>query len=250
MFTPDEREVLRAQLIGVARADRRIVGAAVTGSHSIGNEDRWSDIDLAFGVRESAQVAATLQDLTDRMYRDHAAIHHLDVPSGAWIYRVFLLSSTLQVDLAFVPVAHFGVRGPTFRLVFGSAAELPHVPPPSPEDLIGWAWLYALHARSSLARNRMWRAEYMISGMRDQVLALACLRQGLPAREGRGIDSLPADISAPLEAALVRTLDAAELVRAFRAAERGLMREVYAVDPDLAGRLEAALLALTQTLTL
>ena len=36
----------------------------------------------------------------------------------------------------------------------------------------------------------------MISGMRDQVLALACLRHGLPAREGRGMDGLPADVAA------------------------------------------------------
>jgi hypothetical protein len=51
---------------------------------------------------------------------------------------------------------------------------------PSPSELIGMGWLYALHARSSIARGRVWQAEYMISGMRDQVLALACLRHRLP----------------------------------------------------------------------
>ena len=30
------------------------------------------------------------------------------------------------------------------------------------------------------------QAEYMISGMRDHVLALACLRHGVPAVQGRG----------------------------------------------------------------
>jgi hypothetical protein len=55
-------------------------------------------------------------------------------------------------------------------------------------ELIGWAWLYGLHARSSIARARPWRAAYMISGMRDQLLALASLRHGLPAREARGSD--------------------------------------------------------------
>src|ERR671935_220226 len=73
--------------------------------------------------------------------------------------------------------------------------------------LIGYAWLYALHARSSLARGRLWQAEYMVSAMRDQALALACLRHGLPAREGRGIDLLPSEITAPLEEALVRRIE-------------------------------------------
>jgi hypothetical protein len=42
----------------------------------------------------------------------------------------------------------------------------------------------------------VWQAEFMVSAMRDQVLALACLRHGLPAREGRGMDLLPAAVNA------------------------------------------------------
>src|SRR5438270_3427042 len=99
MFTEEEREALRLQLIEAARADPRITGAAITGSASVGNEDAWSDIDLAFGVRVESEVGTTLADFSERMYRDHNALHHLDVLSGAWVYRVFLLPSTLQVDL-------------------------------------------------------------------------------------------------------------------------------------------------------
>jgi hypothetical protein len=121
MFTPAERERLRSELIELARADPRISGGAITGSATLGQEDRWSDIDLAFGVRDSSAIAGTLADFSERMYRDHHALHHLDVASGAWIYRVFLLPSTLQVDLAFVSEAEFGARAPTFRLAFGTA---------------------------------------------------------------------------------------------------------------------------------
>lgn len=247
MFTVDEREALRSELIEAARADPRISGAAVTGSASAGNEDCWSDIDLAFGVGEGSKVEAALGDFTHRMYRDHDALHHLDVFSGAWIYRVFLLPSTLQVDLAFAPASDFGARGPAFQLVFGDAAELAPAPSAMAEDLIAWAWLYALHARSSIARGRVWQAEYMISGMRDQVFALACLRHGLPAREGRGMDGLPAEDAIPLQDALVRNLDRDELVRAFRAAMSGLIREGSAMNYDLAARLEATLWELAGT---
>lgn len=246
MFTEEERKALRAELIEAARADPRITGAALTGSASVGNEDPWSDIDLAFGVREGVEVKTALVDFSERMYRDHNALHHLDVPSGTWIYRVFLLPSTLQVDLAFAPAADFGARGPTFRLVFGDAAEMASVPPPAAEVLIAWAWLYALHARSSIARGKSWQTEYMISGLRDQVLALACLRHGLPAREGRGMDGLPPDVATPLQDALARSLDPEELRRAFHAAINGLMREIRSVDLDLATKLERTLHELTE----
>jgi hypothetical protein len=241
VFTPEERDALRMELIEAARADARITGAAMTGSASVEKEDRWSDVDLAFGIRDGAEVKSTLADFSERMFSDHNALHHLDVMSGTWIYRVFLLPSTLQVDLAFAPEADFGGRGPTFRLLFGNAREQAQGTAAGAEELIGWAWLYALHTRSSIARGKVWQAEYMVSGMRDQVLALACLRHGLPAREGRGMDALPMDVTVPLQDALVRSLDPQELSRAFRVVMGGLIREIQSVDRKLAARLEGTL---------
>src|SRR5919202_334391 len=79
MFTAEEREGLRSELLQAAQADPRITGAAITGSSSIGNEDRWSDVDLAFGVREESEVQATLADFSERMYRTYHVLHHVDV---------------------------------------------------------------------------------------------------------------------------------------------------------------------------
>ncbi len=182
-----------------------------------------------------------LADWTDRVYRDHAAVHHLDVTRGTTLYRVFLLASTLQVDLAFWSAAEFGAIAPTFRLLFGMAHERPTPPAPAAAELIGMGWLYALHARSSIARGRMWQAEYMISGMRDHVLALMCLRHGVPAVQGRGMDLLPSAIIAGLTGALVCSLDIDELRRAFGVISEALLGEIERVDAGLAVRLTGPL---------
>jgi hypothetical protein len=245
VFTPAERDRLREELISAAHEDSRITGAAVTGSAAVGREDRWSDIDLALCVATDADLGPVVADWTDRMYRQHAAIHHLDVTRSGTLFRVFLLASTLQVDLAFWPAAEFGAIAPTFRLLFGTANERPTAPPPSAAELIGMGWLYALHARSSIARGRVWQAEYMISNMRDNVLALACLRHGVPAVQGRGLDDLPQQVTAALTAALVRSLDIAELRRAFVVITRALLDEIQRVDAALADRLAGPLAELT-----
>ena len=104
-------------------------------------------------------------------------------------------------------------------------------------------WLYALHVRSSIERGRVWQAEYMLSAMRDQVLALACLRHGLPAVEGRGIDRLPPEATAA--AGLVRSLEAAELRRAFGVVTEALVAEIERADTGLAERLAVPLRELT-----
>jgi hypothetical protein len=123
MFTETERDELRAALVAAARADERITGAALTGSASVGNEDRWSDIDLAFGFAAGTDLGAAIADWTAVMYSDHGAVGQVDIISGAVTYRVFLLASTLQVDLAFAPAADFGAVAPTFRLLFGTAVQ-------------------------------------------------------------------------------------------------------------------------------
>lgn len=241
MFSPSERDSLRSALVAAARDDPRIAAAALTGSAALGQVDEWSDVDLAFAVAAGTDRAAIVADWTGRMYREHDAVHHTDIVAGPALFRVFLLRSTLQVDLAFWPEGEFGAIAPTFRLLFGTAHERPRAPVPAFEPLVGMAWLYALHARSSIARGRVWQAEYMISGMRDQVLALACVRHDVPAVQGRGMDRLPSDVTAALAGALVRSLDAAELWRAFGAASEGLLAEVGAVNPDLARRLSPPL---------
>jgi predicted nucleotidyltransferase len=241
MFTPEERAQLRDGLVAAARTDPRIKGAALTGSAAAAAEDRWSDIDLALSVADGADYGQIVADWTDRLYQECGAVHHLDVYRGETLFRVFLLDSTLQVDIAFWKEAEFGAYGPTFRLLFGTAKPPQERPQPQAAALIGMGWLYALHARSSIARGRAWQAEYMISGMRDQVVALMCLRHGAPAVEGRGIDLLPQDATAPLAAGLVRSLGAAELRRAFRAVTEALIAEARCADADLAGRLSSTL---------
>ena len=245
MFTPEQRAAIRTDILEYATRDNRVSAAAITGSAAVDGEDKWSDIDLAFGVAETADQAAVLSDWTNYLYEKHLALHHLDVMAGEWIYRVFLLPGTLQVDLAFVRAAEFRPLAPTFRLIFGAANEAGQFPSPTPGGIIGMGWLYALHARSCIARMKLWQAEYMVSGVRDHALALACIRHGLSAVHGRGMDQLPQEVTGPMEGALVGRLDQAELARAFRVAVKAFRSEVEKADERLAERLQETLISLS-----
>lgn len=246
MFTVEERAQLRSELLEFAKVDARITGAAITGSLAQDREDEWSDIDLAFGVANACDVPQVLAEWTAHLYEKHSVLHHFDVKSGQWTYRVFLFANTLQVDLAFVAESEFRALAPTFRLVFGKANEPQHHPAPALTDLIGMGWLYALHVRSAIVRNQLWQAEYMIHGMRDQALALACVSRGLPATHGRGFHLLPKDVTSQFEPTLVRALAPGELARAFRATTTAFLDEVKHANSDLGQRLQGALIELTE----
>lgn len=230
---------MRERLIGLAEATHCVAAAAITGSHVAGEGDEWSDIDLAFAIR--GELAPALEHWTELLYRDFAALHHWDLPFASTVYRVFLVSGCLEVDIAFTPEADFGPCGPNWRTMFGETVELQPGAPPRRDDLVGRAWHHVLHARACIERRKPWQAEYLISGIRDQVLALTCLRLGYATSYAKGADLLPPEITAPLEATLVRSLDEAEMRRALAAATGALAAELERTDPALAARLRPVL---------
>lgn len=241
VFSAQEREQVREELVAAAKADSRIGGAAHLGSTAIGAQDRWSDIDLALSVVPDANLDQVVADWTTRMYRHHAAAANFDVRRGDILYRVFLLDNTLQVDLSFWPSSQFRAIGPKFHLIYGRAAESMPAAVPASNDLIGMAWLYALHVRSSIARSRLLQAEHMLSGMRDNVLALLCKRCGVDSVQGRGLDDLPEQQRARAEECLARGLEPAELTRAFRLTMDTLLEEIRWAESGLAAKLEGPL---------
>ncbi|GIJ43795.1 hypothetical protein Val02_06810 [Virgisporangium aliadipatigenens] len=239
MFAPEERDLVRERLFGLAAEDPAVVGVAVVGSSATGDEDRWSDLDLVFAVEGSLDTAR--ERWTRRLYDEFGALHHWDLPAGATTYRVFLLAGGLEVDLAFGPPEEFAAHSPRWRTVFGQAREPRPATPPRAADLIGHAWHHALHARSAIARGRRWQAEHWIGALRTQTLALACLRLGLPSAYAKGAHLLPAEVTDALGPTLVRSLDDDELRRALRAAAQVLLDEIARTDAPLAQRLRPVL---------
>jgi len=225
VFAIEERDAVRDRMLEMARADGRVVGAAVVGSLSVGSGDRWSDLDLTFAVSDDVSVDKVIADWTRQLVAELDAVVLFDLPSGHTIYRVFLLPRCLQVDVSFTRAAWFRPRGPRFRLLFGEAGEVSPPDPPDPHDLFGWAVVYARAARAYIARGRLWQAAHCIDGVRDRTLALACIRRNLESTHGRGFDDLPPDVLDPLRSSLVSSLAPEALLEALKASVDGLLRE-------------------------
>jgi hypothetical protein len=225
MFSVEERDQVRDGIVAMARADPRIVAGAMIGSLAGGGGDRWSDLDLGFGLADGVSAADVFADWTPRLEGEGKAVHLFDLPSFGSLYRVFLFPGNLQVDLSLTPASEFGARGPRFKLLFGRALE--RAPgwqtPPSAHDLFGLGAHHAVRARFCIERGRLWQAEYWTSAVRDQALALACRRRGLNVWYGRGFDDLPAEVLD--QSSLVQSVQKAELLRALGQAVDALLRE-------------------------
>ena len=238
MFTVEQRNALREHLLELAEEDERVVAGAAVGSLAVDGGDRFSDLDLTFGIADNVPVADVLNDWTRTLIGERDAVHLADLARGPTTYRVFLLPDALQFDLSMTPAAQFRPAGPRFRLLFGEtaagASEVPtpqvagdlFVPTPSiAHDLFGWGVIYALHARACIERGRVWQAEHYVGAVRDHALSLACLRQGLPAVQARGYDDLSAETLARFEHAHVTAVEPGALRAALVASVLALMHE-------------------------
>lgn len=219
-------------MLGLARDDTRVVAGAEVGSLSLGGGDRWSDLDLTFGIRDGVALTEILDDWTSHLAERFDAAHLFDLIAVPAIYRVFLLPDHLQLDVSVSPSSQFRATSPRFKLLFGEAKE-PNYREPSPRgDTLGWAVLWARHARVCIERNQWWQAEYAITHLRYQVMALVCLRLDLPGEYGKGSDLLPLEVRDAFEGALVRSVERNELVRALSAGIEALLKECEAANDD------------------
>src|SRR5919199_689462 len=215
-------------MLRLAEHDARVVAGAAVGSLAVGTGDRFSDVDLTFGIADPTPVAEVRDDWTRVLIEELDAIHLADLEREPTIYRVFLLPDALQLDLSMTPAAQFRPGGPRFRLLFGAtaepdAAEAPGAP--AAADLFGWGVIYAVHTRACIERGRLWQAEHYVGAVRDHALSLACLRHGLPAVQARGYDDLSAETLRRFEHTHVGAAEPAALRAALTAAARALVRE-------------------------
>ena len=228
MFTVEQRDRLRDRLLRLAEEDERVVAGAAVGSLAVeGGGDRFSDLDLTFGIVDQVPVADVLDDWKRTLIDEQGAVHLTDLERGPTTYRVFLLPEALQFDLSMTPAAQFRPAGPRFRLLFGEIAAGESVVPAPPVvfDLFGWGVIYALHTRACIERGRLWQAEHYVGAVRDHALTLACLRQGLPAVQARGYDDLSAETLALFGSTHVGAVEPEALRAALAASVLALIHE-------------------------
>ena len=237
MFTVEQRDALRARMLRLAEEDERVLAGAAVGSLAVGTGDRFSDLDLTFGIVDGVPVAQVLDAWTRTLSEELHAIELADLTAGPTSYRVFLLPDALQFDLSMTPATEFRPAGPRFQLLFGkTAADEPEasalvagrlsIPTPAVAgDIFGWGVIYALHARACIERGRVWQAEHYVGAVRDHALSLACLSRGLPAAQARGYDQLSPETLAAFDRTHVGSLEPDVLRRVLGASVLALLNE-------------------------
>src|SRR5437763_14028157 len=118
-------------MLRLADEDDRVVAGAAVGSLALGSGDRFSDLDLTFGIADRVPVADVLDAWTRTLTEELDAVQLVDLEAGPTTSRGFLLPDALQFDLSMNPATESRPAGPRFQLLFGeTAADAPEISAP------------------------------------------------------------------------------------------------------------------------
>ena len=232
MFTAMQRQDVGNRLIAAGQATEGVTAGAVVGSAATGELDAWTGIDLMFAAAPDLATDDLRDRWSEQMYRDFGAIHHTADAAGL----VYLLPDLLTARIAIVPAARFGPRpGVPFHQVFGPVGT-PAADALGAPDLVGPAWLAALHTRTALLRGDGPSAALALDGLRDALIALAGARTGAPPGYLE-----PADRDR-IRATETGSRDVGAVAKAFGVAVQILDAELQAVAPVVADAVALPLL--------
>ena len=207
----------------MAAADPRVVAAAVVGGLADGGGDRWSDLDLTFAVADAVPVSEVLDDWTEE-FRSRVRRGPPVRPSG-W---AFDLSSVSAAGAACRSTCRSRRRPRSARAVRGSGCS--SVPRSTCLRLRRPRRTSCSDSACTTRSARVSASNAAAGGRPSTGSAASAIRplrspataSGLAVAEGRGFDDLPAEVLAPFEEALVRSLQPEELRRALASAVSGL----------------------------
>src|SRR5205814_268789 len=79
VFTVAQRDDLAQNVLRLADNDDRVVAGAIVGSLAVGGGDRFSDLDLTFGVADPIPITEVLDDWTRALTKDFGAVRLADL---------------------------------------------------------------------------------------------------------------------------------------------------------------------------
>src|SRR2546429_6566740 len=91
VFTVEQRDALRDRLLRLAEADERVVSGAAVGSLALGGGDRFSDLDLPFGIADRLPVGDVVNDWAPPPVHETRALGLVGPQPGPPTHRLVLL---------------------------------------------------------------------------------------------------------------------------------------------------------------
>jgi len=205
LFTVDERELIKTQIIQVAEKNANILSAVLVGSGAIGFTDDISDLDFYLITDSEENIFEAMKYMKEHIEKYNNPILAKQIDERK--LQVYLLQNYLEVDIGYSSINEANSDKENFKVIFDKTGKVNQLMNETlqkyKEKIIntdirdkfmenaGSIWHFLFHAANAIKRKQYWRCIADMELARNIIIEIKGYRYSLETKRGRDVDKFP-----------------------------------------------------------
>lgn len=207
-FTEEYRKGVLEQIIDFLKNRNDMQSVIIVGSGAEGFRDKYSDIDLTVVIDDKTDTDTFLSDYQSFLDDTFSIMINHRVPGRS--LAIALLENFLEIDISAVHIDQLSAVRRSWKVVYDKTGQAENIMQETfknrksadlSERIDGefkaavWGfWHYIIYSVVAIKRNDLWRANWEMEYVRNNVIQLLGLKYGIETKRNRDVKSFPSVI--------------------------------------------------------
>ena len=205
LFTINERELIKTQIIEFAEKSTNILAAVLVGSGAVGFIDNISDIDFYLITDSDENIFKAMKYMKDHIEKYNNPILSKQIDERK--LQVYLLQNYLETDIGYSSINQANSDRENFKIMFDKTGTVNQLLNESLQkhkeetvntdiknkfkESIGSIWHFLFHSANAIKRKQYWRCIADMELARNIIIEIKGYRYSLETKRGREVDKFP-----------------------------------------------------------
>lgn len=214
LFSADEREAIKTQLIECAEKNEAVLSLVLVGSGAVGFTDALSDLDFYLVVDRKKAIPAVMWTMRELIEKQFGILFFEQMDARG--LQVYLLQNYLEIDMGYAPIEEAVARRERYQVLFDKTGAVQSLMDESwqknknanenPKGHADTIFHYLFHAAVAIQRGQYWRCVAEMEIARNMLVEMKGYRYSLVTKRYRDVDRFPEAELAGLQKTLVTAL--------------------------------------------
>jgi len=208
LFSAEERELAKTQIIEYAKIYENILSAVLVGSGSVEFTDDASDIDLYIIVNDKENILDAMKHMKECIEQQYHPLFFKQMNARG--LQIYLLQNYLEIDIGYAAINEAEADNERFKVMFDKnnvtrlmnescqknseatqAMAFDTVVLNKYTDYAETTWHYLFHSAVAVKRKQYWRCMAEMDIVRNRIIELKGYKYSLETKRWRDVDKFP-----------------------------------------------------------
>ena len=207
-FTEEYRSGVLQQIISFLKCRDDMLSVIIVGSGSYDFRDRYSDIDLTVVINDKIDIDTFFSGYQSYLDKNFNIMINHRVPGRSLAIAIF--DNFLEIDISAVYLNQLSATRDNWNVIFDTTEQVENIMRETfknrkAADLsehisnayqtVAWGfWHYIIYSLIAIKRNDLWRANWEMEYLRNDVIRLLGFKYGVETKRNRDVRLLPTEI--------------------------------------------------------